>query len=137
MIIAIMPFAPFVFGNVSRYLYLPAMGFAMLMAEGASGLDAWLRPRWSTVARTTLLAVLIAFASVRFGNFARRGVADITARMEAYRTFLTELRRTHPTLDNLAVVPVDATIEKEMPLRFLEAAVQWEYRNPTIRLRIE
>ena len=137
MVIAIMPFAPFVFGNVSRYLYLPAMGFAMLMAEGASGLDAWLRPRWSTVARTALLGVLIAFAAIRFGNFARRGVADITGRMEAYRTFLTELRRTHPTLENLAVVPVDAGIEKEMPLRFLEAAVQWEYRNPTIRLRIE
>ena len=136
MIIAILPFAPFVFGNVSRYLYLPAMGFAMLMAEGASALDAWLRPRWSTVARTALLAVLIAFASVRFGNFARRGVADITARMEAYRTFLTELRRTHPTLDNLAVVPVDATTEKEMPLRFLEAAVQWEYKNPTIRVTV-
>ena len=136
MIIAIMPFAPFVFGNVSRYLYLPAMGFAMLMAEGASGLDAWLRPRWSTVARTALLGILIAFATVRFGNFARRGVADITARMEAYRTFLTELRRTHPTLDNLAVVPVDATIEKEMPLRFLEAAVQWEYKNPTIRVTV-
>jgi hypothetical protein len=137
MIIAIMPFAPFVFSNVSRYLYLPAMGFAMLMAEGAAGLDGWLRVRWQAAARVALISVLIAFAAVRFANFARRGVTDITARMEAYRTFLTELRRTHPTLDNLAVVPVDARTEKEMPLRFLEAAVQWEYKNPTIRLRIE
>lgn len=137
MIIAIMPFAPFEFGNVSRYLYLPAMGFAMLMAEGASWLDAWMRGRWQRAARVAVLSVLIAFTAIRFGNFARRGVADITARMEAYRTFLTDLRQKHPTLNNLAVIPVDARTEKDMPLRFLEAAVQWEYRNPTITLRIE
>jgi hypothetical protein len=136
MVIAIMPFAPFEFGNVSRYLYLPAMGFAMVMAEGASALDAWMRGRWQSAARVAVLSVLIAFTAIRFGHFARRGVTDITARMEAYRTFLTELRRTHPTLDNLAVVPVDAALEKEMPLRFLEAAVQWEYKNPTITLTI-
>lgn len=137
MVIAIMPFAPFQFGNVSRYLYLPAIGFAMLMAEGASGLDAWLRTRWQDAVRTTVIVVLIAFAAVRFANFARRGVADITARMESYRTFLTALRQTHPSLENGAVVPVDAKTEQEMPLRFLEAAVQWEYRNPTLRLKVE
>ena len=137
MVIAILPFAPFQFGNVSRYLYLPAIGFAMLMAEGAAALDAWLRVRWSNVGRAAVLVLLIAFAAVRFGKFAREGVADITARMEAYRTFLTALRQTHPTLGNGAIVPVDARTEKDMPLRFLEAAVQWEYRNPTIQLRIE
>jgi hypothetical protein len=136
MIIAIMPFAPFVFGNVSRYLYLPAMGFAMLMAEGASGLEGWLRGRVQNAARVALIVVLIAFTAVRFANFARRGVADITARMESYRTFLTALRQTHPSLENGAVVPVDATTEKEMPLRFLEAAVQWEYKNPTLRVTV-
>jgi hypothetical protein len=136
MVIAILPFAPFQFGNVSRYLYLPAIGFAMLMAEGASGLDGWMRGRWQNTARVAVLSVLIAFAAIRFGNFARRGVADITARMEAYRTFLTALRQAHPTLENGAVVTIDARTEKEMPLRFLEAAVQWEYKNPTIRVTV-
>ena len=136
MVIAILPFAPFEFGNVSRYLYLPAIGFAMLMAEGGSGLEGWLRARWSNVARAAVIAVLIAFAAVRFGKFAREGVSDITARMEAYRTFLTALRQTHPTLENGAVVNIDAKTEKEMPLRFLEAAVQWEYKNPTIRVNV-
>ena len=106
------------------------------MAEGASALGAWLRPRWSTAARTALLGLLIAFAAARFGNFARRGVGDITGRMEAYRTFLTGLRQRHPTLENGAVVTIDARTEKEMPLRFLEAAVQWEYKNPTLRVTI-
>jgi hypothetical protein len=136
MVIAILPFAPFVFGNVSRYLYLPAIGFAMLMAEGASGLDGWLRSRWQNAARTALIVVLIAFAGVRFANFARRGVADITARMEAYRTFLTALRHTHPQLADHAVVSVSERIDKEMPVRFLEAAVQWEYKNPTLHVKI-
>jgi hypothetical protein len=136
MVIAILPFAPFQFGNVSRYLYLPAIGFAMLMAEGASGLEGWLRSRGWSVARTAVIGVLIAFAAVRFGKFAREGVSDISARMEAYRTFLTALRQTHPTLENGAVVTIDAETEKEMPLRFVEAAVQWEYKNPTVRVTV-
>jgi hypothetical protein len=137
MVIAILPFAPFEFGNVSRYLYLPAFGFAMLMAEGARALDDWLRPRSSSTMRVAVICVLIAFSAVRFANFARRGVADITGRMERYRAFVTALRQTHPRLDDGAIVTIDAATDKEMPLRFLESAVQWEYRNATIRLKIE
>lgn len=134
MVIAILPFAPFQFGNVSRYLYLPAIGFAMLIAEGGSGLEAWVRTRWQSAARMALIAVLVAFTAMRFASFARRGVADITGRMENYRTFLTALRQTHPTLENGAVITIDSKTDKEMPVRFLEAAVQWEYKNPTIRV---
>ena len=134
MFVAMLPFLPFDTANVSRYAYLPAVGLALLMAEGASVLNERLEPRWSKATRVAVIAVLIAFNAIRFGNFARRGVADITARMESYRTFLTTLRQTHPTLENGAVVPIDARIEKEMPLRFLEAAVQWEYKNPTLRV---
>jgi hypothetical protein len=57
--------------------------------------------------------------------------------MENYRTFITAVRQSHPALEDGAVISIDAKTEKEMPLRFLEAAVQWEYRNPTIRLKIE
>ena len=137
MFVAMLPFLPFDTANVSRYAYLPAVGLALLMAEGASALDDWLKPRWGDAARVTVITVLIAFAAIRFANFARRGVADITARMESYRTFLTALRHTHPRLDNGAVVPIDAKTEKEMPLRFLEAAIQWEYKNPTITVKVE
>jgi hypothetical protein len=134
MVIAMLPFVPFDFGNVSRYLYLPAVGFAMLMAEGASGLEAWLRERWPQAARAVLVGALVLFVGVRFGNFARRGVADAAARMERYRTFITALQQTHPRLEAGAVVTVDAETDKVMPVRFLEAAVQWEYKNPSIRV---
>ena len=137
MFVAMLPFLPFDTANVSRYAYLPAVGLAVLLAEGACGLDGWLKPRLGSTARVAVITVLIAFTAVRFANFARRGVADITARMESYRTFLTALRQTHPTLENGAVIPIDARTDKEMPLRFLEAAVQWEYRNPTITLKVE
>ena len=39
MLLAMMPFVPFTWGNASRYLYLPAMGFAMLLAEGIEWID--------------------------------------------------------------------------------------------------
>jgi hypothetical protein len=137
MILAMAPFLPLTFGNVSRYLYLPAAGFALLLAEGLSVLDGRLTGRLGPSARRVVLVVIILFVAGRFANFARRGVADVAARAEMYRTFVTDLRQTHPTLPDHSVVPVDAEAEKRMPLRFLEAAVRWEYRNPTLKVEVK
>lgn len=132
MLVAMLPFLPFDTANVSRYAYLPAMGLALLLAEGLSVLDAWLHER----PRRAVIVVIVLFVGVRFGNFAQRGVRDLAARAETYRAFLVQLRQEHPQLADGTVLPVSARIEKDMPLRFLEAAVQWEYKNPTIRLTV-
>ncbi len=134
MLIAMLPFAPLAYGRVSRYLYLPAIGFSLLLAEGLAALDAAAARRGLARARVVGLVVIVLFLTVRFGNFARRGVADFGARTEEYRAFLTALRQTHPTLADGFVLTVDERTERRMPLRYLEAAVQWEYGNPTVRL---
>ena len=130
MLLAMLPFLPFNTANVSRYAYLPAIGLALLLAEGVAVLATRERVTW----RQVLIPLLVAFLAIRFAVFATKGVADVARRAETYRTFLSALRQTHPQVTNGQIIPIDRDTEKQMPIRYLEAAVQWEYRNPTIRL---
>jgi hypothetical protein len=133
MIVAMLPFLPFTFANVSRYAYLPAAGFALVLTEALASLDRWLARR--EVARRALITgTLAAVLALRFAVFAAKGVEDFAERAETYRTFLQGLREAHPRLDDGAVVSVDARTERRMAHRYLEAAVRWEYRNPTIQV---
>jgi hypothetical protein len=136
MIIAMLPFLPFTFANVSRYAYLPAVGLAMLIAEGLAALDRWLL-RSAVRSRRWIVGAAAAALAIRFAVFASKGVEDFAERAETYRTFLSELRAARPTLADGDVVVVDAERERRMAHRYLEAAVRWEYRNPTIRVVVE
>jgi hypothetical protein len=136
MIIAMLPFLPFTFANVSRYAYLPAVGLAMLVAEGLAALDRRLSRR-AVPFRRLIVPALAAVIAVRFAIFASKGVEDFVERAETYRTFLTELRRARPTIGDGGTVTVDAATERRMAHRYLEAAVQWEYKNPTLRVVVD
>jgi hypothetical protein len=136
MLLAILPFAPFSEANVSRYAYMPAVGLALLIAEGCSVLDERLLTAGRAWGRAVALGLALVVA-VRFGVIASKGVREFCGRTERYRTFLADVRRAHPDLADGASIGVDAALEARMPLRFLEAAVQWEYRNPTLRVVVE
>jgi hypothetical protein len=133
MVVAMLPFLPFTFANVSRYAYLPAVGLALLMGEGLAALDRVLERR-AVAGRHAVTAVLAVGLAVRFGLFAVEGVADFGARAETYRAFVNDVRRTHPQMTDGTTVTVDIEMTERMPLRYLEHALQWEYRNTTIRV---
>jgi hypothetical protein len=134
MLLALMPFAFFTWGNTSRYLYLPAMGFAMLVAEGIEWLDGRLSSRMSRQLRQAVIALLIAGVTVRFAAFASRGVSNFSERTEAYRRFAHDLRQRYPQLAPYGTVPIDRDTESRLTLRYLEGLVRWEYRDPTLRV---
>jgi hypothetical protein len=137
MLVAMAPFVPFTWGTSSRYLYLPAMGFALLLAEGFEWLDRTLRARLGPAPRHAIVAVLAAAVAIRFMVFAVEEVEHFAERAERYRTYLADLRARHPTLPNDAQVTVDAATEKVLPHRFLQAAIQWEYRDPSLRVVVQ
>ena len=60
LLIALAPFALFKWDNTSRYLYLPAMGFSMLIAEGVMTIHRWLTTRFSRRAAARATIVLVA-----------------------------------------------------------------------------
>jgi hypothetical protein len=81
-----------------------------------------------------VVGVLATAIAVRFCLFAAEGVERFAARTEVYRQFIAEFRQQHPVLPRGSEVPIDKAVADRLQQKFLESAVQWEYRDPTIQL---
>jgi hypothetical protein len=127
MLLALAPFLSFNWGNTSRYLYQPAIGFSLLLAEAVMQLN---RPRYRPI-----LAVLVAAIAIRFAAFANANVSDFAKRTQVYPQYLARFRQTHGDIPSYSVVEPDPDFAREHPHQFANAAVQWEYRDPTIQIR--
>ena len=136
MILALMPFVFFTWGNTSRYLYLPAMGFGMLLAEGVLWLNGVLARRLAPTPRMAVIALLIAALTIRFAVFASEGVTNFSKRTSVYRHFAQMLHQTTPALAPNSVVFISAREEALMKHRYLEGLVRWEYRDPTLQVAV-
>ena len=139
MLLALAPFLLFNWGNTSRYLYQPAIGFSLLLAEAIMQLDRWLRrPVGSdfsrTIPRTAIVTAVIAAMTIRFGVFANANVRDFAARTQVYATYLAEFKKIHGDLPRRSVIPADPRLNAKLPYQFVNAAVQWSYGDPTLQL---
>lgn len=134
LVLALLPFVFFTWGNTSRYLYLPAMGFSMLVAEGLVHLDRLAAPRLSRAARTAALALVATAIAGRFALFAADNVSHFAERTEEYRRYITLFKQVHGDLPAQSRVAPDPRLRIDHPPAFLNALVQWEYRDPTIAL---
>jgi len=136
MLVTLLPFAFFTWGNTSRYLYLPAIGFSMLLGEGMLVLDRLaartLPPHW----RTAVVSAIFAAIVIRFAVFTTRGVDDFVRRTEPYRQYIDGFRAAHPRLPPGVVLRVPAPADARLQHMYLEPLVQWEYADPSIRLQI-
>ena len=136
MLLALAPFLSFNWGNTSRYLYQPAIGFSLLLAEAVLTIDTALRRRWASAGsrftRAVPVSMLIAVVAIRFGIFAASNVRDFTDRSHVYPQYLARFRQIYGTLPANATVTADPPTT--LPHQFVNAAVQWDYRNPTIRV---
>ncbi len=134
MLLALMPFAPFTWANTSRYLYLSALGLAMLLAELIEWIDRALACRMGPTARRAALGLLVAAVGVRFCLFAAEGVERFAERTEEYRRFVLDIRARYPQLPPDAEIPIDKAVADRLHHRYLQDAIRWEYRDPTIDL---
>jgi hypothetical protein len=132
MLLALAPFLSFNWGNTSRYLYQPAIGFSLLLAEVVVAFDRFLARRLTTQRRALAVGVLVAAIAVRFAVFAAANVRDFTERSQVYSDYLGRFRALHGTVPSNATVVADPPTT--LPHRFINAAVQWDYRDPTIRI---
>lgn len=137
MLSTLLPFAFFTWGNTSRYLYLPAVGFSMLLGDAVLVVDrrvaSRLAPRW----RPILVIVIFLVTAIRFAVFTTKGVDDFMRRTEAYREYIEAFRTAHPQLKPRAVVRVPAPTDRRLQVMYLEPLVQWEYGDPGISLLVE
>ena len=97
IVVTLMPVLFFTWGTASRYLYVPAAGFALLMAElvigGATRLQ---RAGWPgrTVHGLTVLVVTVLV--VRFATFAQQGVENFRNLTRPYDRFVAAVRHANP-----------------------------------------
>jgi hypothetical protein len=134
MLLALAPFLFFNWANTSRYLYQPAIGFSMLLAEAVMYLDRVMRTRTPALARATILTLLVAGITVRFALFAMGNVKDFADRTQVYPNYLARFREIHGQVPSHTVVSPDPRLDVSLPYQFANAAVQWEYGDPTIQI---
>ena len=142
MLLALAPFLSFNWGNSSRYLYQPAIGFSLLLAEGVLTIDNAMARRagvevrrWTGVgsfSRTIPVWIVIAAVAMRFAIFAASNVRDFAERSQVYPQYLARFREIYGTVPTNTTLP--AKPPTKLPHQFVNAAVQWDYRDPTIHV---
>ena len=132
MLLALAPFLSFNWGNTSRYLYQPAIGFSLLLAEAVMAFDRLLARRVTTMTRALAVSALAAAIAIRFAVFAAANVRDFADRSQVYSEYLGRFRALHGTVPSNTTVVADPPTT--LPYQFINAAVQWDYRDPTIRI---
>jgi hypothetical protein len=127
MLVTIAPASLFTWGNTSRYLYLPAAGFAMLLAEMIVGLQTLRVPRWSPQARSVAAGVITAVLAIRFAVFAAKGGAEFPARTEVYRRYVESVRQASPSPPASGTIALTSADLRPVPPLYRDPAARTAY----------
>jgi hypothetical protein len=124
ILVNIAPVAFFTWGNAGRYLYLPAVGFAMLLADAVLAGHALLERRVSRrVALAVTLAVVLGL-SARFGMFTFKSAARFAERTQPYRAYVEEIRAANPNPKPFDTVEVSEATARPIPVLYREVAAR-------------
>ncbi|MEO5895181.1 MAG: hypothetical protein ABIS06_05735 [Vicinamibacterales bacterium] len=136
LVLWILPFAFFTWGNASRYAYTPAIGLAWLVTEALVSVDACLGQRTGARVRLVLTVMIAAFVTVRFGSFTVKAVENFSKRTEPYRVVAANVQRTPISVQPGSLVVVDGSTTTNMKYRYVEALVRWSRQDPTLTVAI-
>ena len=124
LLVTMVPYLGFTAGNVSRYVYLPAIGFAIALAGAVIGAADWLSMRYP--ARRALIAAgaaLVAlFVVVRFARFDVASIRSQVEWMEPWREFAASISRGSSTNGSLVVtLPTSDVVDRI----YFEPVARW------------
>ena len=136
IIVNLAPVAFFTWGNAGRYLYTPAVGFAMLLAEGVLAGHGLLRRRMSRRAALAVTLVVSLGVAVRFGIFAAKGAANFAERTEPYRVFAEEVRAKNADPKPFDTVEVSEATARPIPELYRDVAAQAAFCMDNLRVTV-
>jgi hypothetical protein len=136
LILWILPFAFFTWGNASRYAYTPAIGLALLLAEALCWLRARLDGRMAPGGRRLVITVAALFITVRFASFTLKAVDNFSTRTEPYRALAASVQATPKSALADGVVTLDPVRVGHMQFRYVEALVRWSLQEPSLTIVI-
>jgi hypothetical protein len=108
IVITMLPVLFFTWGIASRYLYVPAAGFALLLAETFRVCEGLAARRLPPRLVRTAIAIVAVVLAVRFGIFAQKGAEGFRARTQPSERLAAALIAANPTLPRDRVVYIDA-----------------------------
>jgi hypothetical protein len=110
------------------------MGFSMLLADGLMSIDRLLAPRVSARSRTAVITLLATALVARLMVFAVANVQSFSNRTEVYREYAVRFKQIHGDMPSYSRVKSDVRPRIDHEHRFINALIQWEYRDPTIEV---
>jgi len=134
MVVTIVPSTFFVWQNSSRYLYLPAAGFAMLLTEGILAVRRLMASRLSPRAGRIAAGLLTVALAARFAVSASRLPKEFREWTRPYRRFVTAVRRANPAPLAGAVVFVDRENADGIPELYLDPAAEVASCGPDVHV---
>jgi len=136
MLVTIAPASFFTWGNAGRYLYLPAAGFALLLAEAVMKGHAILLRRLTPRSALAITGVVVVGLVARFGVFAAKGSHDFRERTRPYEAYAAALRRGNPAPRPGEVVYVGRKDAEPIPELYREPAARVVFCTDNLRVEI-
>jgi len=136
ILVTIVPSTFFIWDNSSRYLYLPAAGFAMLLAEGILAVRQVMASRLSPRAGQIAAGVLTVALAARFAVSASRLPKEFREWTRPYRRFVSAVRRANPAPLAGAIVYVDRENADGIPELYLDPAAEVASCGPDVHVVI-
>jgi hypothetical protein len=131
------PSSLFTWGNVSRYLYVPAASFALLLAEGVTALEAAAATRM-TRRHACLLATAVAAAlAIRFSVYAEKSARSFRELTLPYERFVAAVQRANPTGSAAEPVVLRPDDVENIPVAFYGVAAGAAFCGPPLRVVVQ
>jgi hypothetical protein len=133
IVMTLLPFSFFTWGVSFRYAYLPAVGFALLLAALLSALHGWLRGRRPALARWAVAVIAVLVVS-RFTVFARKSVIGYEPLGTAYERYLDRVRKAYPALPPSRVLVVPQPRDPLVERVYVKEMLRLEYGVPNLEV---
>jgi hypothetical protein len=133
-VVTLAPALPFESGLASRYLYLPAVGFAAVLAEWlvAAG-DRLARVRRPVAGRIAWLLIAVIVVG-RFASFAVRNARDADG-SAPFLAYATDITARFPALAPGAHLVVPPPPDAVQPI-YVQPLLRWVFDDPTLTVEI-
>jgi hypothetical protein len=133
ILVTLLPFAGFEDGLSSRYLYLPAVGFACLLADLLNS-SRHVLARWPRIG-IAIWSILTVALTIRFGLFAVKNTGIWAREGAAYREYTALVREQYPSPVRGARLAVPRP-PQAIPLQYVPFLVKWELDDPTLEVLV-
>jgi hypothetical protein len=132
--VTLAPASFFTWGNASRYLYVPAAGFAMLLAQ--SGLTAYemIRARSGSPVVTPAAIAIVAAIAIRFAVFAHEGATGFRDQTRPYERLIAAIEQSGQDKSAIDEIAVSASDLDGVPDLYRDGVAETVACRPGVRM---